>query len=198
MNNNLKSMILPRSFYETDTLSVAHKLIGQILVRVTPEGVTKGRIVETEAYLGEIDPAAHSYRGRTQRVRVMYGEKGLAYVYMIYGMYHCLNITTGAAGKPEVVLIRALEPLEGIELMKARRNTDKLKNLCSGPGKLCRAMAIDMAQYGVDLCTDGGLYLEQGEPADFSASPRINIDYAGEAALWPYRFTMRDNSFISR
>jgi DNA-3-methyladenine glycosylase len=190
-------MRIPREFYERDTLTVARELIGQVLVRRSAEGVTKGVIVECEAYLGEIDPAAHSYRGRTNRVRVQYEGKGLAYVYMIYGMHHCMNITTGPSDKPEAILIRALRPIEGIELMTERRGTDRLTNLCSGPGKLAKAMDIDMSLYGADLVTGEELYLEYGAPAEVETSKRINVDYAGEAADYLWRFTEKGSEYVS-
>ena len=192
-------MILTRSFYEGDTVEIAQKLIGQILVRETPEGTTRGIIVETEAYMGEIDDAAHSYKGKRDRVRIQYGEKGLSYIYMIYGMHYCMNITSGAEGKPEAILIRALEPLEGIPLMMERRGTDKPKNLCSGPGKLCKAMAIDKSLYGADLCTtDSGIWLESGTPLETEASKRINIDYAPLCKDKLWRFTARGSKFLSK
>ena len=193
-------MIIPREFYKGDTVSIAEKLLGQILVRETPEGITNGIIVETEAYMGEIDDAAHSYKGKRDRVKVQYGEKGLAYIYMIYGMHYCMNITSGVEGKPEAILIRALEPYEGIELMKTRRNTDKLRNLMSGPGKLCKAMAIDKTLYGADLCTkESGIWLEYGDkPVETECSKRINIDYAELCRDKLWRFTVKDNKFISK
>lgn len=192
-------MILPRDFYERDTLTVARELLGHILVRETPEGTTRGVIVETEAYLGEIDDAAHSYKGKSERVRVQYGPSGCAYIYMIYGMYFCLNVTSGPPGVPEVVLIRALEPVSGIELMKKRRGTEKLLNLCSGPGKLCRAFDIGAPLYGADLCRRGPLYIEYGNiPEKTSSSKRINIDYAVLTRDMPWRFTIEGNRFVSR
>jgi DNA-3-methyladenine glycosylase len=128
---------LKRHFFERDTLIVAKELLGKTLVRVTEEGAVRARIVETEAYLGEIDDAAHTYKGKSERTRAAYGEKGAAYIYLIYGMYCCFNITTGEPNKPEMVLIRALEPLEGETLMKARRlKAKKDIDLCNGPGKL--------------------------------------------------------------
>ena len=191
-------MRIPREFYERDTLTVARELIGQVIVRNTPEGITKGRIVEAEAYLGEIDPAAHSYKGKTHRVRVQYEGKGLAYIYMIYGVHYCLNITSGADSKPEAILIRALEPIEGIDIMERRRGTTKLTNLCSGPGKLTKAMDIDMSLYGTDLVTSRDLYLEYGDPVEVETSKRINIDYAGKAADYLWRFTKKGSRFVSK
>ena len=192
-------MILPRAFYERDTLEVASGLLGQVLFRETAEGTVRGVIVETEAYLGERDDAAHSYKGRSERVRVQFGPAGMAYIYMIYGMYYCLNITSGPPGAPEVVLIRALEPVDGLELMKKRRRTDKLSNLCSGPGKLCMAFDIGRTLYGADLCEKGGLYLEYGGTRPgISTSKRIGIDYAVSSRDMPWRFTITGSKFLSR
>ncbi|MGI6092947.1 MAG: DNA-3-methyladenine glycosylase [Negativicutes bacterium] len=191
---------LPRSYYEQDSLTLAKDLLGKYLVHAADNGTTIGKIIETEAYRGPLDAAAHSYSGKpTARTKIMFGPGGYAYVYLIYGMYYCLNIVAGAVGFPEVVLLRALEPVEGIELMKQRRNTDKLLNLCSGPGKLCRAMEIDKRHYGADLCGDE-LYLLPGENVSqtkISATPRINIGYAGEAASYPWRFIIKDSKFLS-
>lgn len=195
-------MIIPRSFYERDTLTVARELLGTVLCRRTDEGYTSGIITECEAYMGEIDPAAHSYKGKRDRVRIQYGADGHGYVYLIYGMHHCFNITTGPAGVPESVLIRAIMPLEGIPLMEKRReNSSKKRSVASrksglpdtkGPGKLCRAMDITMEQYGCDLTdSDSGLWLEYGEkPKSIITTPRIGVDYAGEAATWPWRFVI--------
>ena len=192
-------MILPRAFYERDTVLTARELVGQILVRRTPEGETRGIIVETEAYLGKKDPAAHSYKSAIDRVRVQYGPAGCSYVYLIYGMHWCFNITSGPEGVPEAILIRALEPVDGLALMAARRGTEKLMQLCSGPGKLCKAMAIGKAQYGSDLCSEeSGLWLEEGKCLPTEATPRIGVDYAGEAALWPLRFVAAESKFLSK
>lgn len=193
-------MILPREFYGRDTLTVAQDLLGQVLVRRTEEGTASGVIIETEAYLGPLDDAAHSYRGKSQRVRVQYGTAGCAYIYMIYGMYFCLNITSGPLGVPEVVLIRALEPVAGIDLMMRRRGTDKLTALCSGPGKLCRALNIDAGQYGADMCDGtGDLIVESGrKPEDISSSKRIGIDYAVNMRDMLWRFTVTGSRFLSR
>ena len=153
MQISLGIMILPRSFYRGDVLEVAKNLLGKVLVHDTSEGMTSGRIVETEAYCGPEDLAAHSARGRrTERVELMYGEKGHAYIYFIYGMYWCFNVTAGATpGKPEAVLVRALEPVRGTELMDKRRGTQNVTNLSNGPGKLCMAMSLTGAQTKADL-----------------------------------------------
>lgn len=192
-------MIIQRAFYERNTLAVAPDLLGQVLVRETAGGTVRGVILETEAYLGEKDDAAHSYKGRSDRVRVQYGAAGMAYIYMIYGMYYCLNITTGPPGVPEVVLIRALKPIEGIELMEKRRGTDRQTNLCSGPGKLCMAFDIGRELYGADLCSKGPLYIEYGKaPDNISTSKRIGIDYAFLTRDMPWRFTCSGSRFLSR
>lgn len=191
-------MIIPRDFYEQDTLSVARGLLGQVLVRETEEGTVRGVIVETEAYLGEKDDAAHSYKGKSERVRVQFGQAGMAYIYMIYGLYYCLNITSGPIGVPEAVLIRALEPVTGLELMKKRRRSDKLRNLCSGPGKLSMALGIDKSLYGADMCVRGGLKVEYGgTPDGIIASKRRGIDYAVRSRDELWRFNISGNPFVS-
>ncbi|MDR1205709.1 MAG: DNA-3-methyladenine glycosylase [Peptococcaceae bacterium] len=191
---------LTRDFYERDTLTVAKALLGKVVVHQSEEGAVSGMIVETEGYMGREDPAAHSYKGKPQgRVNVQYGPGGFAYVYLIYGMYHCLNVVTQKEGRPECVLIRALEPLEGLELMKKRRRGRQERHLCDGPGKLCSALGINMDHYGEDLC-GGRLYIAEGVPvADHrvAATPRIHIDYANEAAAWPWRFIVKDSPFLS-
>lgn len=193
-------MKITREFYQRDAITVAKDLLGLTLVHETKEGITKGIIVETEAYMGLKDAAAHSYKNtRSGRTNVQYGVGGHAYIYLIYGMYYCMNVVTNELNIPEVVLLRALEPIEGIDLMKQRRGTDKILNLCSGPGKLCSAMGINQANYGMDLCGNQ-LYLEkfpEHKSDEIIASKRINIDYAGDAKDYLWRFTMKDNKYIS-
>lgn len=192
---------LNRDFYLNNALVTAEKLIGKILVHNINGKVLKGRIVETEAYRGPFDKAAHSYnnKGRNGRTAIQYKEGGYAYVYLIYGMYYCFNVTTAPENEPECVLIRALEPLEGIEYMKELRNTDSIKNLCSGPGKLCKAMEIDKSCYGMDLCGNE-LYI-LSDDNDYSQylgiSKRINIDYAQECAEYMWRFYLKGNPYVS-
>jgi len=188
-----------RPFYEQPTVEVARQLLGRYLVRKHPDGLTVGRIVETEAYIGPDDKACHASRGRTARTEIMFGTAGHAYVYFIYGFYYCLNIVTEEKDFPSAVLIRAVEPLEGIELMKSRRRTEKLHNLASGPGKLCQAFAIDRSLNGADIC-DKTLYVEdRGEPPPkILAGPRIGVDYAGEWKNKPWRFLIRGSEFVSR
>jgi len=190
---------LPRSFYQQPTLDVARQLLGKYLVRRHGEGTTVGRVVETEAYVGPEDKACHASRGRTPRTQVMFGSAGYAYVYLIYGFHHMLNLVTETKDFPAAVLIRAVEPLQGIELMAERRATKERRNLASGPGKLCQAFAIDRTLNGNDLCGEV-LYLEDsGDPAPkFVTTPRIGVDYAGEWTHKPWRFLIRDNEFVSR
>lgn len=194
-------MKLDRSFYERDSLTVARELLGKNIVHNTPEGVVAGMIVEVEAYKGEIDAAAHSYKGRrTARTEVMFGLGGYAYVYLIYGMYYCLNVVANLREIPEAVLIRALEPKEGIVIMSDRRGTSDLKKLCSGPGKLCNAMGITKDHNGMDLCGDR-LFISQGielPQSSIEATPRINIDYAGEAKDYLWRYVIKGSRFLSK
>jgi len=195
-------MILPRTFYEQDTLSAARDLLGCFLVHREEEGTTIGRIVENEAYV-ENDQAAHSYGGVTDRNRVLFGPPGRAYVFFIYGLYCCVNAVTGREGKGEAVLIRALEPADGIGLMEARRKTDKLTALCSGPGKLTQALHITMEDNGLSL-TDSPLQIwsadsiarYQPPPGDqVVQTTRIGISKSTDL---PLRFYIRGNRFISK
>ena len=179
--------ILKRAFYDRPTVEVARDLLGKILVH----GPAAGMIVETEAYLGGDDLAAHSARGLTARTRVIFGPPGHAYVYLIYGMYECLNLVTEPDGQPGCVLIRALQPVAGIELMRQRRPAARrLEDLASGPGKLTLAMAITRAHNGADV-TRGSLVVRrrvEERPFDVEVTPRIGIR---QCADWPLRFVMR-------
>jgi DNA-3-methyladenine glycosylase len=190
---------LRRSFYEQPTIEVARQLLGKYLIRKHPDGTTVGRIVETEAYIGPQDKACHASRGRTPRTEIMFGRAGHAYVYMIYGFHYMLNIVTEAADFPAAVLIRAVEPLEGLPLMQSRRQTERLRSLASGPGKLCRAFAIDRTLNGNDVCGKV-LYLDDhGEPAPkVVTTPRIGVDYAGKWKHKRWRFLIKGNEFVSK
>ena len=192
-------MKLPRKFYLRDGLTVARELIGKKLVTNLSDGLTSGVIVETEAYMGAIDAAAHSYRGLTERTRIFFGDGGFVYVYLIYGRNLCTNVVANVAGVPEAVLIRALEPVDGVELMKRRRGKNNLRDLCSGPGKLSQALGVTKNFYGADLCGDE-IFIEPAEnfQATVTATRRINVDYAGAAAEYPWRFIAADNKFLSR
>jgi DNA-3-methyladenine glycosylase len=196
-------MILQRSNYQRDTILVSKDLLGKVLVHESSEGTTAGRIVETEAYRGPEDRAAHSSGGRrTARNEVMYGEKGHAYVYFIYGLYYCFNITAGnVPGKPEAVLVRALEPVAGDDIMAKRRaaNRRKAANLTNGPSKLCMAMGITKTQNKTDL-TAPPLYIEDAPhipEKEIAETIRVGVDYAGEWKNKPWRFYIKGNRFVS-
>lgn len=190
-------MKLEREFYLRDGLTVARELIGKKLVTNLSEGLTSGIIVETEAYMGAIDAASHAYKGKTERTKIFYGAGGFVYVYLIYGMYICTNVIANVENVPEAVLIRALEPVDGVELMKSRRNKNNLRGLCSGPGKLSQALGITKNFYGTDLCGDE-IFIETAEEnLRVEATKRINVDYAGEAANYLWRFVAADSNFLS-
>jgi len=197
---------IPRNFYERDTLIIAQELLGKYLVHNSPKGTTIGKIVETEAYIGPRDPASHAYKGRrTKRTEIQFGSGGYAYIYQIYGNHFCFNVVSQKIGMPEVVLIRALEPIGGIKLMAMRRGIPKvteenLRDLTNGPSKLCRAMGIDKSLYGTDLCEDT-LFITFPNPKqkfEIVSTPRININYAGEAKYYPWRFLIKNNRFVSK
>jgi DNA-3-methyladenine glycosylase len=189
---------LPRAFYERPTLDVAHDLIGKTLYRSAPDGLTAGVIVESEAYVAAIDPSAHGYRGKTQRNAAMFGPPSHAYVYFTYGMHFCLNVVTEAEDIAAAVLVRALEPTVGIEIMRSRRGERVAdRDLARGPGRLCAAMAITVADNGQDL---EGHELWIAETPGFStdapvlATPRIGIT---QAADWPWRFVLAGSPWVS-
>lgn len=180
-----------------NTLQTAKDLLGMHLVHDTPEGRIVGRIVETEAYLAD-DPAAHSYRSRTKRNEPMFGPAGKAYVYFTYGMYYCMNIVTNKQDVAEAVLIRAVEPVKGIDIMRKNRGEMKDKNLTSGPAKLCIAMGISKQQNEVNLIDSQSLLrIEQGKKHSDTivTTTRIGISKAVEA---PYRFYLKESRFISK
>jgi len=185
---------LVRAFYNRPATDVARALLGTVLVH----GTTSGRIVETEAYLGLQDRAAHSWRGITPRTRVMFGPPGHAYVYLIYGMYECLNVVAEPEGSPGCVLIRALEPLEGIPRMKRRRPGARgIEDLANGPGKLTLALGITRRENGADF-THGPLTIHPAaspEKIEIGVSPRIGIKHCAD---WPLRFFIQGNRFVSR
>ncbi len=198
---------LPRHFYTRSTLDVARELLGTYLVHRTPQGLVSGRIVETEAYAGTFDPASHTYykKQRTPRTAIWYGPGGYAYVYQIYGSYVCLGIITEPEGVPGAVLVRAVEPIEGLPILSAHLGLAHLPEeplrLCAGPSKLCRAFGIDLSCNQVDLCGEV-LYLEQRDELpsieEIVFAPRINIDYAGAGALALWRYYLRGSQAVSR
>jgi DNA-3-methyladenine glycosylase len=204
INSSSLQMILNRKFFERDTLTVAKEILGKFLVHENAEGTTIGKIVETEAYIGPEDKASHAYNNlRTQRTEVQFGPKGHAYIYQVYGMYFCLNATSGSlVGKPEAVLVRALEPIEGVDLMIGRRGSgrSRIVSLANGPSKLCIAMGISKKQNGADLCVPP-LRIETGvmvSEKQVIQTTRVNVDYAEEWKHLPWRFFIRDNCFVSK
>jgi DNA-3-methyladenine glycosylase len=189
---------LPRAFYARPVLQVARACVGKILVRRSPEGLAAGRVVEAEAYRGPEDLAAHSAGGRrTPRTEVMFGPAGHVYIYLLYGLHWALNVVAAEEGQPHAVLIRALEPLVGLDMMSRRRGVppDRIE-LTNGPGKLTQALGLDGRAYGADLC-DGPLTLIDGPAGRIGRSPRINVDYAGAWAARPWRFYERGNRYVS-
>ncbi|MBU3144379.1 DNA-3-methyladenine glycosylase [Clostridium sp. CF012] len=201
-------MKLTREFYAKETLQVARALLGKVLVHEVNGVKLSGKIVETEAYIGSIDKASHAYGGKkTPRLEALYGKPGIAYVYFIYGMYHCFNVITKEEGSPEGVLIRAIEPIEGLEEMsKSRFNKSydeltkaQFKNLTSGPSKLCIAMNINIENNKQDLC-ENNLYIEESiykEKFEIIEAKRIGIDYAEEAKDFKWRFYIKSNVWVS-
>ncbi len=190
---------LDRDFYARPVLVVARECIGKVLVHRTKDGEAAGRIVEAEAYRGPLDRAAHSARGLTKRTAAMFGPPGYAYVYLIYGISWAINLVVATEGEPHAVLIRALEPVRGLELMAGRRSRHAgSRELTNGPGKLTQALAITGADYGRDLCGEE-LYLEYaGSPrGKIGRSARINVDYAGTWAAKSWRFYERGNRYVS-
>lgn len=191
------------AFYEQDGLTVARGLLGKIIVRETEGRAYAFRIVETEAYMGADDRGAHVYGGKmTERTKPLFQAGGTTYIYLIYGMYHCLNIAAGKEGVPYCALIRAVEPLDEEAITYARQNrpikSKKLADLTNGPGKLCKALCIDKTLNGRSVTRRGPLWVAEGDyQGEILAGKRINIDYAGEDAHKPWRFYIKDNPFVS-
>lgn len=194
---------LSRNFFTPPTLYVAKNILGKILVRIYKGTRLSGKIVETESYIGPADRASHAYLGKkTKRNQAEFLIGGHIYIYLIYGMYWQLNISTEKEGKPTCILIRALEPVAGINEMKKLRKVENPKNLTNGPGKLCQALALNKNFYGVDLCNSNKIWTEEGEEIKeekIIEKPRVGIDYAGP--YWskvPWRFYIKDNDFVSK
>ena len=190
---------LPRGFYDRDVVEVARALLGKLLVRVMPDGPTVGRIVEVEAYLAQDDPASHAHRGQTRRNAAMFGPPGHAYVYTIHTRW-CFNAVTEPSGVPSAVLIRAVEPLEGLPLMRDRRGVDKLRDLARGPGRLCEAFAIDRDHDGCDLTCARDLWIAAGAessptPDRIETAARVGVSSARDL---PLRFFIADSPFVSK
>lgn len=188
---------LAARFYERDTEQVARDLLGAILRYTSPDGVASGRIVETEAYLGEHDLACHAAAGLTARTKWLYGSPGTAYVYFIYGVHWCFNAVTRSVGLPSAVLIRAVEPVEGMELMRTRRGAERDRDLANGPGKLCAALGITGEVNGMPL-RESAIEILRGVPvpdANVAITPRIGIT---KCADWPLRWLVADSPWASR
>jgi len=192
---------LGRTFFRQPTEVLARELIGCVLLSREGGVAIAGRIVETEAYLSEGDAASHSHRGRTARNASMFGEPGLAYVYLIYGMHHCLNVVSAKSGVGEAVLIRSLQPLEGLDLMRERRGGVRDRELCRGPGKLAQAFGLTLEHDGLDLCRGplglwpgGGRWGALSEAVDIDAGPRVGIRKAAEL---PLRYRVRGSEWTS-
>ncbi len=195
---------VPRAFYDRPTEDVARDLLGVLVCRETGDGLTVGRVVETEAYGGPEDRASHARAGRTRRTTPMFGEVGHAYVYLVYGIHECLNVVAYRGADAGAVLLRALEPVVGVELMRLRRGrqTDPDERLCAGPARLCQALAVDRTLDGDDLTSGEGLWLacpsEDARSADIAAGTRIGVEYAGEWVSRPWRFWLTGHPSVSR
>lgn len=194
---------LPKSFFQKNTALVAKELLGKVLIFKDKNRILSGIIVETEAYVGPKDLANHASRGKTPRNEVMFDEAGNWYIYLVYGFYNCLNIVTEAKDYPAAILIRALEPLKGLSLMKTNRKTEKLENLTNGPGKLCQAFGIDKKlNYSSAVNKKSPLFI--GDigmkvlPSQIVKTKRIGIDYAETWKDKPLRFYIKGNKFISK
>ena len=195
-------MRIERKFYMRDAVTVGKDILGKIIVKKTADSrIMSGRITEVEAYMGITDKASHSYGGRrTKRTEVMYKEGGYSYVFLIYGMYECFNVTVGREGDPQAVLIRGVEPLENKNLMQEKRKVKKEKDISNGPGKLTKAIGITREDNGADLTAGENIWLEDDgyKVKDIVETTRIGIDYAEEDALKPWRFYIKDSIFVSK
>jgi DNA-3-methyladenine glycosylase len=205
---------LPRGFFERPIVDLARSLLGQVLVRLTHDGLVAGAIVETEAYGGPDDLASHARAGLTRRTAPMFGPAGHAYVYLVYGIHHCVNVVGERDGRPGAVLLRALEPIAGLDLMRARHGDARPgtgpradAGLASGPGRLCRALAIDRGLDGADLTETGSLWLASpgGPPGEHpdalavASGPRVGVAYAGpDWGLRAWRFGIAGHPSLSR
>lgn len=203
MEDTISGIKLSKSFYCRDLLTVAKELLGKVLVKKNLENLLAVKIVEVEAYDGEIDKAAHSYGGKTKRNKVMFNEGGYFYVYLTYGVHHCCNIVTGVEDKGTAVLIRAVEPLKGLDVMIKNRfgrkliNDKEIINLTSGPGKVCKALGINKNHSSIDLTGDKIFLLDQPKvkALEIGISKRIGIT---RSTNYPWRFYIKENQFLSR
>ncbi len=194
-------MKLTREFYRREGGKVARELLGKVLVRRYDGRILKGRIVETEAYLGPEDRASHAWQNRrTERTETMFLQGGHLYIYLIYGMYNCLNIVASVEGIPHAVLIRAVEPVEGEEVMRELRSCRGKYELTNGPGKLCMAMGIERMENGLDLTTSSEMWIEDDgyTPQEIACARRVGIEYAGDYRERLWRYYIKKNPWISR
>jgi DNA-3-methyladenine glycosylase len=194
---------LPLQFYlRNDVVGIAKDLLGKVLVTAWNGNVTSGRVVETEAYAGELDRASHASKGRTERTEVMFGPGGRAYVYLCYGVHQMFNIVTANEGEPHAILIRAVEPMEGREIMLQRAGKKKWDStITSGPGRVGKAFGFHTAQCGLSLTGDELYIADDGfkmKDEEVVSSPRVGVDYAGEHAAWHYRFYLKNNLWVSK
>lgn len=187
--------LLPRDYYARTALEVGPDLIGKLFVRRLGDEILSGWIVETEAYMGSDDPASHAYRGLTGRNHTMFGSPGHLYVYRSYGVHFCANVVTGQEGVGTAILLRALEPRDGLTSMRIRRGLQRDRLLCSGPGRLCQALAISASQDGADLCDDECFIVDADRTVDIKSTRRIGISIAVDR---PWRFVQVGSSFLSR
>ncbi len=198
-SNNL----LPYTFYSNpDVVDVSRKLLGKVLCSGIDGSYTSGIIIETEAYCGRNDKACHANNGlRTNRTEVMYGDPGHAYIYLCYGIHHLFNVVTNVNGLADAVLIRSVYPLDGIDIIKERRRIKKISNLTDGPGKLTKALGITTSLNKTNLSKPPVWIEERGitiNPANINSSPRVGVDYAGEDAKRPWRFTINPTLFVGK
>ena len=194
-------MILNRDFYIKDGITLAKDLLGKILVKEIDGVLYKGRIVETEAYMGAIDKACHAYNSRrTKRTEAMYREGGYSYIYLIYGMYNCFNVTASIKDNPEAVLIRALEPLDNKDIMLKIRKVKSEKYIANGPGKLTKALGITSDDNNIDLTLGKNIWIEDDGyvPNKITETTRVGIDYAEEFKEKPWRFYISENNNVSK
>ncbi|ADL12603.1 DNA-3-methyladenine glycosylase [Acetohalobium arabaticum] len=195
-------MNLKLDFYKQDAVTLAKNLLGNLLIRRIKDKEIRVKIVETEAYVGPEDKACHAYQNKkTKRTKVMFKRGGHSYVYLIYGIHHCFNVVTASKGKPEAVLVRAVEPIEGWDLIRQNRQikSNKDEDLTNGPGKLCQALEIDKSLNGHDLVKGEKICIaDNNQSYNIAADKRINIDYAEEYKDKLWRFYIKDNSFVSK
>lgn len=193
--------VLPKDFYQRDTIEVARELLGKTIVRQIGTHTLSGTIVETEAYAGFDDKASHAHKGKTARNSVMFGPAGFSYVYFTYGMHYLFNVVTEDINYPSAVLIRAVEPISGIKLIQENRPERKFHDLTNGPAKFTKAFRIDKCYNGLDITSGQSIWIENSPIISddrIVTGPRIGVGYSMECADWPRRFYIKGNQFVSR